>query len=379
MKSLSSGPSPPRRRGPRPLALHLAAARAAWLGARATDADRVRFRAFLSGIRRYHDHPFRRPDRRRPVIWQRGRSVLLDGRPAGGFPVLVVPSLVNRAAILDLLPGASFVDRLAAAGLRPLLLDWGEPRQIERQADLDELILDRLAGALDWTLGASGMRPAVVGYCMGGTLALALASQRASDIAALGLLAAPFDFHAAGLDGAGFADLVGRPSASIAGAIGALPVDLLQALFASVDPLGVPRKFARFASPDLGERAIRRFVAVEDWLNDGVPLGAEIARACLLGWYGFNQPARGTWRVGGEPVRPERLARPVLLTLPDRDRIVPQVGAAALADRLPRPPAVVRPRGGHIGMVVAPSAEGGLYGPLLRWLGSVAAMQEGAC
>ena len=69
----------PARRGPRPFALHLTAARAAWAGPDASREDRQRFVAFVEGVRRYHAHPFRRPVRERPVVWSAGSSRLLDG------------------------------------------------------------------------------------------------------------------------------------------------------------------------------------------------------------------------------------------------------------------------------------------------------------
>jgi polyhydroxyalkanoate synthase len=366
-----------QRRGPRPLALHLAAACAAWGGPDAGMTERRRLAAFLAGVRRYHEHPFRRPARRRPVLWRNGAVRLLDGRPEGGFPVLVAPSLVNRAAILDLLPGSSFVDRLAAEGFRPLLIDWGEPASEERRISLDELIEGRFAEVLDMVRESFG-RPVVLGYCMGGTLALGLAACFAPAIAGLGLLAAPFAFHAHGFDGRSFRRLVADPVSCLAGAGGALPVDLIQGLFASIDLLEVPSKFARFAGLDPDADAARRFVAIEDWLNDGVPLGAEIARACLTEWYAEDWLARGRWRVGGRPVRPETLTMPVLLAVPERDRIVPPASSVALANHLPRRPTIVRPPGGHIAMITSPRRSGGLYPALLAWLEKVAAMQKGA-
>ena len=41
-------------------------------------------------------------------------------------PVLVVPSLVNRSYIMDLMENGSFLRFLASRGLRPLLIDWGD-------------------------------------------------------------------------------------------------------------------------------------------------------------------------------------------------------------------------------------------------------------
>ena len=47
--------------------------------------------------------------------------------------------------------------------------------------------------------------------------------------------------------------------------------------------------------------AARRFVVLEDWLNDGVPLAAPVAREVLSGWYGANTPAAGAWRLARRP------------------------------------------------------------------------------
>ncbi len=50
------------------------------------------------------------------MLWRDGSTRLLDYRPAGGAPLLVVPSLINRAYILDLAPGRSLLRHLAEAG-----------------------------------------------------------------------------------------------------------------------------------------------------------------------------------------------------------------------------------------------------------------------
>ena len=110
-----------------------------------------------------------------------------------------------------------------------------------------------------------------------------------------------------------------------------------------------------------------RFVALEDWLNDGVPLPAAVARETLGGWYGANAPARGAWRVAGEAVTPGRLRVPCFVAAPGRDRIVPPASALALAAAIPGAVAH-QPASGHIGMVAGARAEAELWSPLLDWL-----------
>ena len=65
--------------------------------------------------------------------------------PQIGPAVLVVPSLINRYYVLDLLPERSFLHHLAQQGLRPLVVDWGEPGTAER----DFTLTDYIAGPLD--------------------------------------------------------------------------------------------------------------------------------------------------------------------------------------------------------------------------------------
>ena len=138
-------------------------------------------------------------------------------------------------------------------------------------------------------------------------------------------------------------------------------------MFAALDPLLAARKFTAFAALPPASAAARNFVALEDWLNDAVPLTGPVARACLEDWYGANAPARGDWRVGGEPVRPERVTCPALNVVPARDRIVPPASAEALSEKLPdvetwRPPL------GHIGMMASPRAKRLLWRKLADWV-----------
>ena len=83
---------------------------------------------------------------------------------------------------------------------------------------------------------------------MGGLLATALAAHRPDQIAGLALLATPWDFHAGATPPAVRALLAA--SAQAGGLLGGLPVELLQGLFAGLDPLAVARKFARFGELD---------------------------------------------------------------------------------------------------------------------------------
>jgi poly(3-hydroxyalkanoate) synthetase len=322
--------------------------------------------ALLAGIAAYRRHPWRRRLPDPPAIWVEGGSRIVD-YGGEGTPVLFVPSLVNRAHVLDLAPGASMLRWLAGQGLAVRLLDWGWPGEAERRFTLTDVIAGRLERAL-----VACDRPVVLaGYCMGGLLALAAALRRPDRVLALALLATPWDFHA---DDPERAQSLARVLPLVEPLLAfhdALPIDGLQTLFAMLDPFGVGEKYRGFAALDPASERAQRFVALEDWLNDGVPLAAPIARECLHGWYGQNTPARGEWRVAGLAVDPAALRLPAFVATPARDRIVPPAGARPLAAAIPG--AVLhQPGAGHIGMVAGGTAERALWRPLRDWLHGLA-------
>jgi polyhydroxyalkanoate synthase len=329
----------------------------------------ARHEAMLAGIEAYRRHPYHRDLAEPPVVWRQGTTRLLDYRTdtaGGGLPVLAVPSLVNRAYILDLTARRSLMRDLAGRGLSPFLLDWDAPGTEENSFDLGAYVA-RLNQAIDAVAALTGRKVALLGYCMGGNLTLAAAITRPDPVAAMALLATPWDFHAGRAGQAALVTALAGPLGSMIDGAGCLPVDMLNAMFASLDPNLAARKFAAFARLKRRSARARDFVALEDWVNDGVALAGPVARECLFGWYGDNTPAKGHWRIGGLPVLPERMTIPTLVMIPERDRIVPPESAEPLGRLIPGARSV-RIRGGHVGMLLSARAKTEVYAPLARWL-----------
>ncbi|MBX9947437.1 MAG: dienelactone hydrolase family protein [Reyranella sp.] len=339
-----------------------------------------RMHRLADGVLAYRDHPFHRELENPPAVWSEGNTRLLDygathgaARARGARAVLVVPSLINRWEVLDLTAEKSLLRAMAAQGLRPYLVDWGTPNAEERRFD-SAAYVSRLERALAFLAKRARRAPAVMGYCMGGTLTVALAARQPRRVAGLALLAAPWDFHA---DRTGHAFLVstGPLLAQVADKVGELPVDILQTLFWSLDPWLAVKKFGRFLGMDQQGAGAREFVLLEDWLNDGAPLAGPVARECLVGWYGDNVPGSGKWVVGDRRIVPSRINVPALVMIPSGDRIVPPLSAAALADPVKGLKNATRldlPLG-HIGMVVSSRARDLCWAPLIAWLRDIPA------
>jgi polyhydroxyalkanoate synthase len=383
----AEAPAPLSRRGPRPLLLHLSLA---WLRSSSLTAASLNWssvwpnslpetvaepplhdalaqtlaadRALIAGIAAYRAAPYTRQMVDPPCLWEEGETRLLD-YGGEGPSVLFVPSLINRAYILDLMEDASMLRWMSAHGVHPYLLDWGWPGEAERTFSLT----DYIAGRLERAIAALPGKIVLAGYCMGGLLALAAALRLPEKIGALALLATPWDFHA---DDPAAAKRLSDMLPALEPMIGfssSLPIDALNALFAMVDPYGVGDKYRDFAAQDKNSARARRFVAMEDWLADGVPLAAPVAREALAGWYGANSTARLQWRVAGLPVDPARLTVPAFCATPARDRLVPAASAQKLAASLPRV-RVIEPKAGHIGMVAGTHAKSSLWEPFTDWL-----------
>jgi len=272
--------------------------------------------------------------------------------------------LINRGYILDLSATCSFARWLAAQGLRPFLVDWGTPGPEEGDFGVDQYIA-RLERGMD--IVSDKDQVAILGYCMGGLLAMALAVRRQAQTDRLALLATPWDFHAPdpaqALRLAQFADTY----ETLLALQGEMPVDVIQMLFFLLDPFLGVRKFTAFGTAEPDTARADAFVALEDWLNDGAPLTANVARTCLRDWYGANAPARGDWRVGGVAVVPQKFCNPAYIAAPANDRIVPPESALAIARDLPDV-TVVQPNLGHIGMMVGGGAQKTVWEPLAAWL-----------
>jgi len=321
--------------------------------------------AFLAGILAWRGHPWHRELPDPPVFWREATARLLD-YGGDGPVVLFVPSLVNRWTVLDLMPGHSMVRWLAGQGVHPMLLDWGEP---EPAFTLTDHIAGRLVRAMEAARESNG-KVVLAGYCMGGTFATAAAALRPDLVSGLALLAAPWDFHAGDIEHSHKLTAMCAMLEPMLRDAKTVPVDLLQTLFTLDDPGAVAEKFRQFGRLDPDSGAARLFVALEDWLNDGVPLSGTTARECLREWYRDNLPMRGEWRVAGLAIDPAAIQVPAFAAVPLRDRIVPPESARALARLLPRV-TLVEPAAGHVGMTAGRAAVSVLWEPLRDWLRTI--------
>lgn len=307
------------------------------------------------------------PSRR---VFSEGRIRLLRYRrprgatPVARHPVLIVPSLINRSYVLDLLPGRSFAEYLLQAGFDVYLLEWGRPEDEDRFLSLEDLV----AGPLHRALRAIG--PAhVVGHCLGGTVAMIYGLSRPSSMASLSLLTAPVDFERCGQLG-DWSRFPGFDVEAFVEAYGNVPWALMQSAFHLMRPGATFSKY-RKALGRLRDRAfVKNFLALEMWASDNVSFPGGCYRGLIGDLYRRNGLLSGALRVRGKPIRLSEISFPVLNVVAGADHIVPP--AATLQARHLGGGKRMLTRwvveGGHIGAVLGRPARQELWPRMTEWL-----------
>lgn len=260
---------------------------------------------------------------------------------------MLVPSLINPPRILDLDEDVSLTRAIAEMGRRTILLDWGEASErseLSVAGHIEQLLLPLLR-RMEQPI-------ALVGYCLGGTMAIAAANL--IPVERVITLAAPWHFTGYPERSHRALHEMWQQSHTAAKSLGALPMEVLQAAFWSLDPQRTVRKFADFRHLDAQSDKARRFVELEEWANDGEPLPYPAAKELIEELFNADRAGHGAWKVGGQTAS-DRLAVPAWHLTAERDLIAPPETAAAGV--------IVSIASGHVGMIVG-SARHQLYSAL---------------
>ena len=120
----------------------------------------------------------------------------VEGAPErGAQPVLLVPPLAAPAICFDLRRGCSVAEHLLHGSRPTYLVDYGEIEYADRNLGLEHWIEDVVPNAIRAASADAGAPVQVVGWCLGGILALlAQAADPTLPVTRVALVASPFDF-----------------------------------------------------------------------------------------------------------------------------------------------------------------------------------------
>lgn len=282
-------------------------------------------------------------------------------------PILISYSLINRPAVLDLLPGRSVVERFLEAGFEVYLLDWGVPTALDYHAGLDTYVNLYLRSAIKETLKDAGVRELhLFGYCMGGALAAIATALKPRGIKTLALLGTPLSFRSEQLLYRWSSD----PNVN-------KPEQLVEAWrvapawnFESFSLLTLERK------PDMlkalynrleDEGFVESYMAMERWVGDNIPMAAGVFAEFVRGCFLNNDLIEGRMEVGGKTVDLSSIKVPTLAIIGEADHLVPPETTGV--DDSPFSNAeYIRFESGHVGLSVSSKSHKHLWPKVCNWL-----------
>lgn len=282
--------------------------------------------------------------------------------------LFIIPSLINRATILDLTHERSMCRYFARQGFDVYLLEWGEPQERNSGFNLHAYYQKRLKPLFEKVYEKHQEPIHVMGFCMGGVFTLGVGQDReiieGDQVASVAFFAPPWDFST--VNEKDSKNLVSYYK-TIKNITKFLEVDQIQMMFLGLDPWHVYNKFLKFASYDPASEKATYFIAMEDWVNDGVPLVRDVADEIILGWYQDNLLPKKQVSWGEEMLDPALVKVPHAVFIADKDRIVPMGSSQSLADQLPEPD-VFHYLCGHTSLVAGDVAIKNVWQDYKNWL-----------
>jgi polyhydroxyalkanoate synthase len=294
--------------------------------------------------------------------------------PSKALPLLIIPSLVNRSDIMDLLPGESMVRWLVNKGHDVYLIDWGVPNPGQRLMKLDHYVdhyIDRVVRRVARE-SARGMVH-VLGYCLGGTLtAMYVSSKHDAPVASAIAMTTPVNFVDRGM-----LSWWSRPQHfdvdRIVDAFGNVPENFFRTTFPWIVPTGQLRKLKTIMDKHDDDAFLTSFLALDIWITENVPFPGEAYRQLIRELYQENRLMSDTMTVNGRPARLGDMRVPLLVYAAKHDHVAPCESCEALHARSGSTnKALEIVDAGHLGPALGRDAKGkrtdAYWERLHRWL-----------
>lgn len=366
--------APYTRCGPRPLGLYYALLHPLWLqlldqfsltNTNGSTTENSSISHFLEGVKKYHNAPWFREEEKQEPFWQKGRVCVYKTEKGTSqkTPILLIPSMINRSYIYNLIPDHSLVEHLCAKGYCVYLLDWGTPKEGEPPLSLDTAITDYIQEFLKDHVSKSIH---IAGYCMGGLLALGAAQLYANKVKSLSLFATPWDFSQT------TAHQTMTPVRTayelMIDTFPIIPVDILQTQFVMIAPTATIQRFCKFKD-ETDKKAEQLMTLMEDWLADGIPLEQNIARTIAIDWFIENKTYLNAWEIAQTVISPKNITCPTFIAMPEKDILVPPASCTPLTQTKGENTVLSIPTG-HIGLMVGRACREKFFTPFTTWLDS---------
>ncbi|WP_158268418.1 alpha/beta fold hydrolase [Limnohabitans sp. Hippo4] len=290
-------------------------------------------------------------------------------------PVLIVTSLVNQPYILDLVPGQSMVEFLLMQGYDVYMIEWGRPRKAHQHLTLEDHVLDRLPACVKQVLQHSGEKElSIIGYCVGGLLAVLWAAlsasangSKASPLKNLVCMATPVNSD--GLESLKAWMGEDFDEEALLAEHGNVPAEWVQNALRALRPFGKVAGAMNLLNNADKQEVIRSNLRMGKWESDNIPFPGGVFRQMVNDFLRGNRLMEGQWQIGGQTVKLEDIRIPFLHLLAQDDHITPYASSRDLVLKVGSPDRQeLILKGGHVGLVAGRGAELRMWPALDSWL-----------
>jgi polyhydroxyalkanoate synthase len=309
------------------------------------------------------------------IIYKRGTLELSHYRPVADeiyrVPLMLVMSLVSKPYIFDLGPGQSLIEFLLNHGYDVYMIDWGVPRLEDRRLKLEDYCLDFIPDCANRMADDSGEKDfSLMGYCMGGTLALIYAGLfPTAGLKNLICLTTPVNYDGMGMFRI-WSDKKHFDVDRIVDTLGNVPAEMMYNSFQMLRPATRMISQIRLWDNMWNDEFVKSYRLLERWGNDQIPFPGECFRQNTKELMWENKLYKNELVLGGRRVDLRQIRASCLNIIAQHDDIAPfeatkevnqLVGSEDKEDMVLK--------GGHVSVLAGPNASKRMWPALDRWLG----------
>ena len=288
-------------------------------------------------------------------------------------PLLLVFALMNRPYILDLRPGASFVEYMVKQGYDVYLLDWGSPGTEDKHLKFDDYTLEYIPRAVRKMKALAGCEEfSLLGWCIGAILTTIYASLRPDDgLRNLTLLTAPLDFSKREqLTFARWTDEKYFDIDKVLATFGNMPAEMIEYGAKALKPVeNYICNYLRLWDNLDNPQVVESWHAMNTWCADNIPIAGAAFRQLIVDLYRNDRLMKGELLIRGERVDLAKVRANLLAVIAENDHITPPCQTEpAIAKMGSADKEIYRVPGGHIGIMAGSGACKRTWPHLNEWL-----------
>ncbi|MDT8861587.1 alpha/beta fold hydrolase [Alkalihalobacillus sp. MEB130] len=266
-------------------------------------------------------------------------------------PLFLIYSLINESYILDLSPGISMIESYVKEGYDVYLLDFGKLGYEDGDVSLDDYISIIQKGVKRALIHADSKDISLVGYCLGGTLAVIYAAIAQEPVKNLILFAPPINFSETPIMKKWFASLKNKEIniEDLFDQHTVVPARMVElVLRLAISPVTFSSYLSLLHHANDRE-AVKKWRLFHRWVKSHVPFAGVTLKQLINEVVRDNKLINNKLVIKGEPVLLSNIEANALVISTEGDQLVPEILTLPLLEQLGSlDKTYKREKGGHV-------------------------------